>query len=50
MTRMPQQMQDLRPLKTVDLVPPEYRINPQHLIDSCVEMEIKVCNCFRQFL
>jgi len=41
MTRMPQQIRDLRPLKTVELIPPDYRINPQHLLDSCVELQVK---------
>ena len=43
MTRVPLQMYDFRHLKTAELTPPDYRINPQHLIDSCVEMEVKVC-------
>jgi len=43
MARMPQQMYDLRPLKTVELTPPSYVISPQHLIDSCIEVEVKVC-------
>jgi len=42
MTRAPLQMYDFRPLKTVELTPPDYRISPQHLIDSCVEMGVKV--------
>jgi len=43
MARMPlQNLYDFRPLKTVELTPPDYRINPQHLIDSCVEKEVKV--------
>ena len=42
MTRASQQMYDFRPLKTVELTPPDYRINPNHLCDSCIEMEVKV--------
>jgi len=42
MTRMPIHMHDLRPLRTVELTPPDYKINAQHLIDSCIEMEVKV--------
>jgi len=42
MTRVSRQMHDLRPLNNVDLTPPDYRINPQYLIDGCVETEVKV--------
>jgi len=43
MLRMPLPMHDFRPLRTVELKPPDFKINPQHLIDSCVEMEVMVC-------
>jgi hypothetical protein len=36
-----QQLYDLRPLKTVDVHPPDYKIIPHQLVDGCVEKEVK---------
>jgi len=43
MTRPPRQVHDCRPLNTVELTPPDYRINLQYLVHSCVELQVKVC-------
>ena len=36
-------MHDFRPLNSVELTPPDYRINAHYLVQSYVEMEVKVC-------
>jgi hypothetical protein len=42
MSRIPHQIFELRPLKTVELSPPDYKISHQELIDSYLEKEVKV--------
>ena len=43
MSRVSHQLYELRPLKTVVLLPPEYKISQHELIDSYLEKEVKVC-------
>lgn len=44
MSRIPHQIFDLRPLKSIELLPPDYKINHQELIDGYLEKEVKVLN------